>query len=594
MQIWPLDPDEMSLKASSDKRQTDALPGPLCAEMGRRLLLAELTFADWVLRRVETIQFERQRSVSRKISVQFIVPADAPVFRRSNGQKVYLVPLSIMRRRTLVSFEMEDESGARLPMLGIRVAQQLDASIMLAAAASTSTAWAADARVHEFIKDVVVGTVDKVERRVKQVEAKKLVEPLDELVERPLFRAVFERLRRNFSLYVLLDVAKGRHRTLHLSFDEPTDWKLQQSTLDRTSGGRWLYHPGGRVPVVKHIVVYMLEKLGITATRVRFQIPAAENAASYHFEATAPPGVRIVSAALLAGRPHDTSRRVSRDRVVGHSPTVGLHAVEIPNNSLCRVQLGLRVPAAGWLTQLVMSCAVIMTVLGSIYVHWTTTPTAWNQDQITNVVVILITASAATATLIAQRDFHGLAASMVTHLRAIGALSLLLPIFAAGILVYEGSPPWSAESDRRLQLAILGLFVASIALFVASGLALLLSWRAEQRWVEQSSPWDMAASDGQRKRAASRRNQLPDNFHQAVSRLGFDQPAVGIQSAEGWHEVYGWSDQHQGDAVESLMLLGDQLSGSSSAAGCASLGNACALAATCPRARRGQSLSGAR
>lgn len=591
-QIWPFDPDAVSLEASTDKRQRDTLPRPLCAEIGRRLLLAELTFADWVLRRVETVQFERQRSVSRKISVQFIVPADAPVFRRSDGKRVYVVPLSIMRRRTLVSFKMEDEQETRLPMLGMRVAQQLDASIMLAAAASASPIWAADPRVDEFIQDVVTGTVDIVEHRVKQVETKELEEPLDRLVERPLFRAVLERLRRNFTLYVVLECDKGRHRTLYLSFDEPTDWKLQQPELDPLpSGSRWHYRPGERVPVVKHFVLYMLAKLGITATRVRFQIPAAENAASYHFEATAPPGVRIVSAALLAGRPHDRSKRVSGDRVVGHSPTIGLHAVEIPNNSLCRVQLGLRVPAGGWLTQLVMSCFVIMAVLGSVYLHWTTTPTNWTQDQITNVVVVLITASAATATLIAQRDFHGLAASMVTHLRAVGALSLLLPIVAAGILVYAGSPPWPAASGRRLELAILVLFVASTALFAASALALVLSWRAEQKWVEKSSPWDMGASDNG-KGSADTRIQLPDDFHEAVRQFGFDQPAVGIQSAEGWHEVYGWTNEHQRDAEQDLTTLGERHRRADSASDCAALGSTCAVTGRCPSMMRRRVSSG--
>ena len=148
----------------------------------------------------------------------------------------------------------------------------------------------------------------------------------------------------------------------------------------------------------------MLAELGLAPTRIRFQAPTAENTASYHFEASAPLRVRIVQASLLAGRPHEPTRRVSVDRVVGHTPTIGLRAVEIPNNSLCRVQLNVRIPSAGWLTPLVMSCLVIMGVLASVVLHFS--ELARNQDAVTN--VILITASAATTTLVSQRDFHGL------------------------------------------------------------------------------------------------------------------------------------------------------------------------------------------
>jgi hypothetical protein len=77
---------------------------------------------------------------------------------------------------------------------------------------------------------------------------------------------------------------------------------------------------------------------------------------------------------------------------------------------------------------------------------------------------------------------------MVTHLRALGAVSLALPIVAAGYLVYGGSVD---QPVARIKRVLMILFVVSIILLVASALAWLLSWLAERNWKAQASPWDM-------------------------------------------------------------------------------------------------------
>ena len=61
-----------------------------------------------------------------------------------------------------------------------------------------------------------------------------------------------------------------------------------------------------------------LAVFGLAPTRIRFQVPAAERAASYHSELVAPEGVRIEKATLLAGRPNEPTRRPTEDHVIGH------------------------------------------------------------------------------------------------------------------------------------------------------------------------------------------------------------------------------------------------------------------------------------
>jgi hypothetical protein len=588
---WRMDPMEIALAESILRQRTDRpeLPRPFCLEVGRRLLLAELQFSEWVLRRVEKVEFERDRSITRRISIELRVRDDAPVFVDHDGREVWLVPLSMLRRRTLVNFSLWDEAGRAIPMPGIRLQQQLDQSILLAAAAAKHPELVRnDADLPAFVRGVIAGDLPTIVDRMAEwegMDAKRrpVNRPayLEALQEDPLFAGALTRLRRNFSLYVVLPVKEGRHRLLWMSFDEPTDWRAQVPSLQRVLGGTaWAYRPGDPVPHLRRLGG-VAAALGISATRVRFQIPAAENAASYHFELTTPPGLRIVEASLLAGRPNDPGRHVSMDHVVGHSPTVGLHAVEIPNGSLCRAQVDIRVPVHGWLTTLVASCWLVFLVLASVLYHWMSHPPRWSSDQVTNIAVLLVTTSAGVATLIAQRDVQGAAARLLTWLRAIGVLAMALPIVAAGVLIYTGDAPVTQLNPQRRAMFVLTGVSLVIVLTVSA--AWLRAWRDERRSAQQS-PWDMTDEEIR---------PQPKDFLDAVHIYGFDTPAIGIRSVEGWHETYAWNDARQRAAVESLDVLRGRIdptrgdAGTTAAgAGCSAAGSACATRAGCAAQQR--------
>ena len=97
-----------------------------CAEVGRRLLLSEYLFHEWVLRRVEKVAFANERRISRHISVELRVPKEAPVIVDDNGGLHWLIPVSVMRRRTLVNLDLRDEENRSVTMLGLRFTQRLD------------------------------------------------------------------------------------------------------------------------------------------------------------------------------------------------------------------------------------------------------------------------------------------------------------------------------------------------------------------------------------------------------------------------------------------------------------------------------------
>jgi hypothetical protein len=115
--------------------------------------------------------------------------------------------------------------------------------------------------------------------------------------------------------------------------------------------------------------------LGWTPTKVRFPVPAAENAASFHFEVEAPPGVGIIEASVLAGLPDggrdaaERPRRPSFDHIRMRLPTVGLHVTALPSGSSSRAQVHLQVATGGWYTTMLLSCWATFLLLVAVLLH---------------------------------------------------------------------------------------------------------------------------------------------------------------------------------------------------------------------------------
>ena len=623
--VWPVDPTAYALAASDQRRRDPQVPSEdaLCAEMGRRLLLAQFEFSQWVLRRVEKVSFVSDRRIARRSSIEFRVRNDAPILvhgdhntnagdngngslvgmsdqRRDPGE-YWLIPLSVMRRRTLVGLELRDETGASLKMLGLRFTQKLDESMLRAAAllGDPTLNGSLPAEPAAYVRRVISGTYDEVKaakqdyhdwQMAKEAGDESLralparVAELHPFFDNVLFRTVLERMWHNFTLYVMLPRDQGRHRLLQLGFQEEVTWSYQVSTLSPPdyrqdgSGGRDVLAYLPMQPVKRREA--LLERLGFRTTRVRFLTPSAENCASYHFEFTAPTGLGISEAALLAGRPNDqedeSTSPSSWDRVVNPGQTAGLHAVEIPNGSLCRAQVDLRIPWRGWLSTLMASVVAIAVVMGTVAWHARRIGDAgqWTVDQITNIVLLLVTVTAGAATYVAQHHAGDVVSRMVSRLRLLGTAALTIPSMAAILLVYLRDPP-----DAEYRFWIMGLLVVLTLLCTGAAFSLAWAWwftREDEQRRGRPSPWEMSSIDGPAMsapstiwsrlrsfvalpgRKAPREPQdtplsLRDaSFDDWVSELGFAEKAIGVASAEGWHEVYGWNDRRQTTALAML------------------------------------------
>jgi hypothetical protein len=608
--VWPVDPVDYALEASDGRRRrlSDGSDDVVCAEVGRRLLLAQFEFSRWVLRRVEKVSFASDRRVARRSSIEIRVPDHAPLLVGPEGNEstpgYWLVPLSVMRRRTLVGLDLRDESGTSLSMLGLRLTQKLDESLLRAAALLGGSAGAGSLPpgVEAFICQVISGTRAEVKEakqdyhRWQRAKAggpaalKELPDGIGALgpyFDNVLFAAVLERMWHNFTLYVLLPADGDRHRLLQLAFEEQVTWRFQKPRLappdyvqDRTRRDVLAYHP---LQAWVNLKDARRELLGLRTTRIRLLTPSAENCASYHFEFTAPTGLGISHAALLAGRPNDQRQagkpRVSWDRVDNPGQYAGLHAVEIPNGSLCRAQVDLRIPSRGWLSTLMVSMWAILLAMVSVLYHARLVGEQgeWTVAQVTNIVLLLVTVTAGAATYVAQHPSSDVVARLVSGLRIVGTAALTIPSIAVVLLVYLRDEP-----DAEYQVPVQGFLGVLTLLSLFAVWSLTRAWvltRRDERRPGRPSPWEMSSID---ERSAPLPGILRDlflsspgpdadgdeggasaedtsgdpgedaSFDSLVEQLGFDQKAIGVASAEGWHETFGWNDTRQGTVIAML------------------------------------------
>lgn len=546
--VWRVDPSAYALRAAGTKRlRLEAEPPPLvCAEVGRRLLLLQHTFSSWVLRRVEKLAFDEGRRVIRRSSIELRVPEEAPVLETSDGE-FYLVPLSILRRRTLVNLDISDEDGRTVRMLGLRFTQALDESMLRAAAAIAGGSPDLDQQVNDWIREAISGTRSEVRAATRGLGSLRCAD--DSIVSAPVFSHALDRLQHNFTLYALLNKKCGRSRLIRLSIDEPTEWKTQRPHLSHESGVT-RYEP---MRVTQRISP--ASALGWKPVRLRFLTPSAEHCASYHFEFTAPADVRVARASLLAGRPQQDAparvgKGVSLDDMTPVGPTAGLHAVEVPSGSLCRAQIDLRVRTQGWLGTLAASALACVAVLFTVVFHAYAEggkPGHWSPDQVTNIVLLLVTVSAGAATYVAQSHANVVAATMARGLRVCGTALMALPAAAAMVLVYlaesEVADPGKGFWGGVLVL-VLALAVVFAVVIVGAWVLALLNQAAARA---ARSAWDNSASDD-----ALDEPMTGECYQGVMDELEFDSPAVGFHTSEGWFERYDWDDLKQKEVTDVL------------------------------------------
>lgn len=260
---------------------TSALRGlpPIDTGAGGQMFALLLSFPEWVHRRVESISFEDDVSVIRRVSVDLELPL--PSRRRSQQQAIaqeIVVPLALLRKEPLVNFDLRDENSASLPMLTSTENRRL--------------AWSTIGSIAEVVaRGAGVSLTDAIRRELWTItgaattQAKAALHRLENpagadaplrgtLMSDSYLRTLAHMFAGNFLLCVLLEFKKRTRRIIKYSYAEPVPWRSTEMSF--------------------------AQGMGWQPVEFGFPVPSIGRGASYHFEIEAPEGLQVRSGTLSA------------------------------------------------------------------------------------------------------------------------------------------------------------------------------------------------------------------------------------------------------------------------------------------------------
>ena len=556
-------------------------------DCGLRVLHLWLNSRDWIRRRTEAVTFLDDRTVRRQVTVDFVTPTYAPTLV-VGGQEMDMVPVALLQKKSLVHFDLLDETGATLSLLGLRQQQTLTAAALkgLAESLRTSPRRALDERL---IDTLVFGDRPLVRCAMQSLTA----DPeFAHLRADPLFLMAAERFLDNWMMVLLLPRQKSTRRILKYSFDEPLDLRYVAGARGFCTEDDGLEPQAYRLqPARKGLRTSvwpnrLLAGLGLQPVRIRFPIFSAESAQSYHLEVTAPQGAVIRAAQALASRPEDGSgcataaqpvdaghddeqcagaslaARTARvdpvagthgparaptgarpgagnipgpvfDQVVGAHPTVDLHLTDVRSGSFSQAQVELRAQLSGWLFSMTVACWVNTALLLALTL--TRSGGGQNGSPETAVTLLVVFVSFA-STVVTAQDAHPMLGRLLLHAKGLAGVSSLCALGAAAQVAL------TAGNYRWLWLpTILSLLCA----LLLSGAAFLSRPRRPDH--ADVSPWDFTVPmrrptpPGTTVWCPAPVDERPPDDATARRKLHLDRPAIQVATAEGVRHRTRWS-----------------------------------------------------
>jgi hypothetical protein len=365
------------------------------------LTVAQLAWdpRSWINRRVERIEYLDDRSVRRRISIDFTVPEDDWL----HDGPLHL-PVGLFVKEPLTNFSFTDERGEPLPML---TAEQNGAitTTVLRELARVPNEQLVDFIVDEYIERLVFAHA--ADAKTRDDALFKIFQPGTHVGATLYgflpFRVLAYDMAENFIVYVRVGPEeKGTRRIIKLSFDR----------------GEIAARP--RKP---------LERLGFVPVTDAFEIPAAGLAASYHVEIEPPADMRVAAAMFFGLRDGEIVWRRTADAL---TPTAHLNLTYL-DRGVGRVLIAVRAESA------VLIGAALYSFLNAVALAFVLSRLGEFADQrsFDAVVAVLLAVPGAALAYIVRPGEHPIVS---TFLRAIRLLALVAAItsFTAAMVLFAG------------------------------------------------------------------------------------------------------------------------------------------------------------
>jgi hypothetical protein len=390
------------------------------------VLTLHLYSQKWIHHRLHQITFQDDTTVRHRFTVDLTVPELAPALQVLQAQEVRLLPLDLLRKQSLVNFEIRDQGGRRLPYF---TSNQLGVltGVMITKYAEGLLNEPLSDTVARCLKDLV--TLDGTALISAQQDWERMVavdwsaKRLSEMIE---FASILKRLINNHILLVPIDAGPGTRLNLRYCLDVPISFALDEP-------------PKEGFP----------EQMGWRCTRVDFPLEAAAETEIYHFEVEDPPGLDLAMAAICEFPPRAKDGAIPTPIVHawqrGGLPRLNLRVSRVQQGSEVVARVDFRSSRQGWLPAFV-TCAWVVALLLAIG--------AWRMDYMLHLgkstegtdpigvaAAVLVFLAGVIATLLARSDEHGLTRKILSRLRRLALFTATLPGVAAAALLFVPTGP---------------------------------------------------------------------------------------------------------------------------------------------------------
>lgn len=366
--------------------------------------------SSWVHRRVEMITFRDADWVTRKVSVDFTLPAGAPPLWMTTDETCHLVPLIFLQRGFILrNFDCRDEEGNALPVLTTAEQVEFERALLVQLA---------DYIFGTAGRKFDMSTVEAVDAVMKGVESHGLwpgsshAGPSGDapqfLMDQKAFTFLRDRLKRDFLLMTQLSGAVERRRVVKMCYDQASPPRR----ADESDENR---------------VLRLIRRAGWKGQLYEFPSDVAGDTQSYHFGVIEPPELRVrkvdfVPSLELAELP---KVRSETDRIVvsGMKP-----------NTPSAVYVELAAKRDGWLRNAMLSAWMTVAVLftgavGFILKEPTETDSA---------AAVMVWFLGLLPVVVARAGEHPLASALLSGVRVLlGACAVLAVAGAARLAFFD-------------------------------------------------------------------------------------------------------------------------------------------------------------
>lgn len=305
--------------------------------LGGACALLLLQEHDWVHRRVETIDLLSRQAVRRQVSVDFTVPQPVRQLLKLSEHE-FVVPIATLEKTPLRNFDLADEVGRALPVLGREQNGQIAAAALQVLAHDVLDALALE--LPHDLADLLAAIAqadpaDADDRLGVLVDRGDAAEPdaaaFAAVLEDDATRFLLTDLAENYVLLAVVDEIE-RRRVLKFAYDE----RVEVIAKDRG----------------------VFARLGWSAELVEVATPGAARTASYHVDVVVPEEARVEAAFVYD---EDDGRLYGFD---SEADRAAVHAPGVPLGARTNLLFGLRLERAGFPAVAAAVAVVTAVVLG--------------------------------------------------------------------------------------------------------------------------------------------------------------------------------------------------------------------------------------